>query len=331
MDKLRALTYFVAAAEEGSFSGAGRRMQVSTAAVQKLVAALEASLGQRLFERTPQGLSLTAGGRDYLGACAPLLRELDAVDEALARSTQRVSGLLTVGVHGQIAHHVLGPALHHFHERFPEVQVDVRVILRLSDADAADCDVYLLMGWPDVADLVLKRQHPTRTQVLASPGYWRDHGVPKCPDELSAHTCLLTRNPAGTIIDLWEFQRHGETASVHVDGWLVSSGFDVLLNAAVSGQGVGRFSEETARAAIESGRLVPCLVDWQMVGPPMNLLFRPSQRRHPRVRAFVDFVDRLLVDWNGRGDAPRVGTEAPPSWHRRGVVRASAVKRRAPT
>ena len=62
MDKLRALEYFVAAAEEGSFSAAARRLQVSAMAVSKLVGSLEAQLGTSLFERHARGLSVTGGG-----------------------------------------------------------------------------------------------------------------------------------------------------------------------------------------------------------------------------------------------------------------------------
>ena len=62
MDKLRSLHYFIASAEESSFSGAARRLGVSVAAVAKLVTALERSLGVRLFERHAHGLALTTGG-----------------------------------------------------------------------------------------------------------------------------------------------------------------------------------------------------------------------------------------------------------------------------
>ena len=80
MDRLRSLDYFIAAAEESSFSGAARRHGVSAAAVSKLVAALERSLGIKLFERHAHGLVLTAGGGAYLEACRPALAQLaDAV------------------------------------------------------------------------------------------------------------------------------------------------------------------------------------------------------------------------------------------------------------
>ena len=60
MDKLRALSHFVACAEEGSFSGAARRLELSAPSVHKLVTALEQSLGIRLFQRSSRGLTLTA-------------------------------------------------------------------------------------------------------------------------------------------------------------------------------------------------------------------------------------------------------------------------------
>ena len=84
MDKLRALHYFVAAAEEGSFSAAARRFDVSVPAVTKLVSALERDLGVKLLDRSTQGLSLTARGAQYLENCTPLLAQLADADRALA-------------------------------------------------------------------------------------------------------------------------------------------------------------------------------------------------------------------------------------------------------
>jgi DNA-binding transcriptional LysR family regulator len=66
MDKLRALTYFVACAEEGSFAGASRKLEVSGPAIHKLVALLEASVGIRLFERSVRGLALADGATSSL-------------------------------------------------------------------------------------------------------------------------------------------------------------------------------------------------------------------------------------------------------------------------
>ena len=86
MDKLRALEYFVAAAEERSFSAAARRLQVSAVAVSKGVAALEATLAVCLFERHARGLTLTGNGATYLELCKPGLAQLLHADEMLSAS-----------------------------------------------------------------------------------------------------------------------------------------------------------------------------------------------------------------------------------------------------
>src|SRR6188508_2504452 len=71
MDRLRSLECFIASADEGSFSAAARRLGVTIPAVAAMVNSLERDLGVTLFERSPQGLALTATGEGYLESCRP--------------------------------------------------------------------------------------------------------------------------------------------------------------------------------------------------------------------------------------------------------------------
>lgn len=329
MDKLRALQYFIAAAEEGSFAGAARQLEVSVPAVHKLIRALEGALGVVLFERSVRGLTLTASGEAYLGSCRPLLDELAALDESMSRSADSPSGVLVVGAPPQLAHHFLMPALPRFRARCPEVQIDLRVVHRTSDTDAAAVDVFLLHGWPEVNDLVHRRLGHERSVIAAAPSYWAQRGIVQHPDDLARHACLVLRNPAGTLIDLWEFERGGQTASVKVGGWICSNSREIVLDAVLTGEGVGRFSTLATRAHLQSGRLVPVLLDWEVKGgPPLNLLYRPAHRRTPRVRVFLDFVMALLqeLESDDPGSLQR-GLVERPKWYRQGYGRASATLR----
>ena len=322
MDKLRALSHFVACAEEGSFSGAARRLGLSVPSVHKLVTALEQSLGIRLFQRSSRGLTLTASGETYLEACRPLLAELVAVDETLRRSAQRPTGTLVIAAHSQLALHVLLPALPRFHSLYPDIRIDIRVIHRLTDADAQIADVFVLHGWPEANDLVHRQLGHTRALIVGAPEYWASRGIPRHPHELDQHTCVLIRNPAGILIDLWEFERGTEKVSVKVNGWFCSSGREVVLDGVLAGEGIARLNHLTTRVHLQTGRLVPVLLDWEVRGgPPVNVLFRPSQRRTPRVRLFLDFVTALLREIEAQGQR----NAARPLWHRPGYGRASSV------
>ena len=330
MDKLRALQYFVATAEERSFSGAARRLEVSVPAVAKLVTALERSLGVRLFERAASGVSLTAGGASYLEACAPALARLVEADEITRASTLRSPGKVVVGVQHVIARGCLTEALPRFHARHPEIQIDLRDFSRVTEEQTSGVDVFLVMGWPKVADLIHRRLAAGRFIVAASPGYWATHGMPRHPQELEHHVCLPIRSVDGTVMDLWSFSRGDESVSVAVKSWLTISNAhrDTALDLALAGEGVVRLLDWTDRDRFESGALVPALADWQSPeAPPVNLLYRASVRRIPRVRLFIDFVVELFREIEiERGQ--QVTASEPPSWLWRRLGRASAVVNR---
>ena len=327
MDKLRALEYFVAAAGERSFSGAARRLDVSTPAVSRLVTTLERSLGVSLFERTAQGLALTADGQGYLERCRPLLRSLAEADEALAGAAARPRGTLVVGAPPILSQHCLLPALPEFHARYPDIQLDVRTVDKPSAPEAEAVEVLVLYGWPEQPGLVHKRVATTRLLICASPAYWAAHGVPRRPRDLERHACLLFRDQEGTILDHWEYERGGHREAAAVSGWLVSTHRDVILDAAIAGVGVARFTDLTIRTPLVSGQLVPVLLDWETKqSPPITLLYRAHQRRTPRVRLFVDFVVETFRRLEAERE-PAVASMIPPErphWYKRRHGRASA-------
>lgn len=326
MDKLRALQYFVAAAEEGSFSGAARRLAVSVPAIGKMISALERAMGTVLVERSPRGLVVTADGRAYLDACRPLLEQLAAADSVIARAGARPRGTLVVGAPGFLLQQWLLPALPGFLASYPDVQLDLRVMTRLTDAESLGVDVSIVLGWPLATGLVQRVLARTRTLASAAPEYWARHGFPRDPRDLVRHNCICMRNPEGTVIDLWEFAKGDRNEAIAVKGNLVSDDRDVIVDAALAGVGVARLMSFTVKEPARDGRLVPALLDWEMLHPPpVNLFYRPSFRRNARVRPFVDF----LVDHFRRLGHEGGADAAPPEpyWYRQGAGRASAAAR----
>jgi DNA-binding transcriptional LysR family regulator len=64
------------------------------------------------------------------------------------------------------------------------------------------------------------------------------------------------RNPAGILLDLWEFKREQQVVQVPVKGWLSSNAREAVLDMVIGGHGVGRITEITTRDHVQSGRLV---------------------------------------------------------------------------
>src|SRR5258708_31745167 len=84
MDRIDALTAFIAAADESSLAGASRRLGRSPAAVTRAIASLERRIGTRLLHRTTRVVRVTEAGERYLAACRPIVAGLEEADPAAA-------------------------------------------------------------------------------------------------------------------------------------------------------------------------------------------------------------------------------------------------------
>jgi LysR family transcriptional regulator for bpeEF and oprC len=330
MDKLRALEYFVATARTRSFSAAARELEVSVAAVAKLVAALETNLRVNLLERTSQGINLTADGAAYLDMCQPVLSQLQRADEVLRGASSRPKGTLVIGCPSILSRHCIVPELPKFHALYPDIQIDVRTVDKPTAIEANVAEAQVVFGWPDSSGLIQRRLANTRSLICASPAYWKTHGIPESIEDLVHHECLLFRDQEGTVIDFWEHEREGLKRSASVSGWLVSTHRDDVLDAVIGGLGVGRFTDLSIREPLRTGQLVPVLLDWESrQSPPISLLYRSSQRRLPRVRLFIDFIVAAFRRMEEERDPSLQVHLTPerPDWYRRRHGRASATPR----
>lgn len=329
MDKLRSLQYFVATAEESSFSAAARRMNVSAAAVAKLVAALERNLGVRLLERHAHGVTMTAAGSSYFEASRTALDQLVAADEQARAATTRPRGVVVAGVQPVIAQEILTPALPRFRSMYPEIELDVRYFMRITEEQTRGVDVFLAMGWPQAGELVQRRVGAVTFGIYAAPSYWAAHGMPQHPSELAQHNCLCIRNNMGPVMDLWHFRRGDETVSVSVRGWLLvdNAHREIVRESAIAGAGVARLLDwsKLGGRRFNADELVPALAGWESTEvPPISVLYPPSVRRIQRVKLFIDFVAQLLRDNERRTPM----TTPRPHWLQSMKSRASTTRAR---
>lgn len=329
MDKLRALQYFIATAQAGSFSGAARRLDVSVPSITKLIGALERDLGVRLIDRSTQGVKLSAQGQSYLDTCSPLVEQLSDAERALAGTAPKAARTLVVGAPGLLCRLVLIPALKRFRERHGHIHIELRAIdhLTVTDAQTQGLDVLVALGWPGIVSLVQKRLAQSRLIICASPAYWERHGIPAHLADLTQHECLLVRVPEGTVLDLWRHVRGAQTEQVAVRGWLVSESRDYVLEAVLDGQGVSRFADVSVWPHVRDGRLQPVLTEWDSNdSPPYSALYRPEARRDPAVQAFVAFLGELLgaLESECRRNIGTRPAASRPGWYAKRQGRASA-------
>lgn len=299
MDRVRAIEILLSAAEAGSFARAAKLLQLDPSAVSHAIAQLERALRVTLFYRTTRQLRLTEDGAEIVRRGRAILRDIDDLDDVGARVRERVAGTLRIGMHVPISHSVVMPRLPVFMRRYPELQLECRVLNQVKDFHAAGLDILLRVGEPPESDLVAWKLGALRMGLYAAPSYLAQAGTPKTPEELVGHRCLVHHPPLlDKPWDRWVFERGAERRIVTVPRTLVTDDREGLIAAAKSGAGLMRLGMFDPRS-IASGSLVQLLAEWRCPdGPPLYAIYRRSGRISRKIAAFRNFAVEALADFD---------------------------------
>jgi DNA-binding transcriptional LysR family regulator len=254
MDRIDALAAFHAAATDGGFASAARRLNLSRAQVSKAIAELEARLGARLFQRTTRRMSLTEAGRGYLDATRGVLETLDGAAKALRETQTTLSGSLRINAPVSFGTAHLAPLLTNFLERHPGVRIDLTLNDRVVDLVEEGYDMAVRIGVLPDSSLVARRLAPARLAIVGSPSYFKRHGRPRRPEDLRAHNCL--GYSYWSLRDAWPLTgADGRTTRVKVRGSLSSNNGDALRQCALDGLGIIQQPTFSIGPDLAAGRL----------------------------------------------------------------------------
>jgi DNA-binding transcriptional LysR family regulator len=309
MDRLEAMSLFVAIVDEGSLSAAGRRLNVPLATVSRKLSDLESHLGTRLITRSTRRLVLTDAGRDYLEACRQILEQVDEAERVASGAYAQVKGQLVVAAPIMFGRLHVVPVAAAFLAVQPEVDIQLRLSDRTVDLIEEHVDVALRIGALPDSNLVATQVGTIRRVVCASPAYLDRWGIPRSLGDLSAHRCITFDGLEDTAA--WAFSgADGQKRPVPVRSRLTVSTADAAIEAAVLGLGLTRVLSYQVADALHDGRLVRVLVDEEGPAVPASLVY-PGQGRLPmKTRAFIDVAVSPLRDRLSKLDAK--GASGPP-------------------
>jgi DNA-binding transcriptional LysR family regulator len=204
---LRDLRYFVAIAEELSFTRAAERLYVSQPALSKQIRQLENGLRVRLFDRDRRTVRLTPPGEVLLSAARDLIASWDEAQRVVSDTAAAEAAVLTIGLSTSVGRGLLQRARTRFAERHPNWRLEIRQI-NWEDATAglAEGDVDAALVW-----LPIPRQDQFTIRVLATEPRWvalrDDHPLAKRPEvefnELLNEPFLALPEQAGPLRDYW--------------------------------------------------------------------------------------------------------------------------------
>lgn len=294
---LNAIAVFVLVAEQRNFRAAADRLGVTRSAVSQTIRRLEEQIGIALVQRTTRSVSLTEAGERLYAEVAPAIVDMRAAIEAAGDLRARPRGRLRLAVSSIAEGFLSGRFLAGFVEANPEVQLDITVTDEEFDIVAEGFDAGVRLGEVIDQDMIAVPVSGDQRQLaVASPAYVQRFGAPRHPRELATRRCIGWRPAPGVAPYRWEFAEGGKEFSVAAEDGITTNDMALMIRLAIAGAGITFGMEESFRASIERGDLVPLLEEFcpRFAG---FYLYYPSRRNlAPKLCALVDHLRRVRPD-----------------------------------
>jgi LysR family transcriptional regulator for bpeEF and oprC len=295
MDQFNAMSAFVRVVDAGSFTKAAQTLGLPKPSVTRLIQQLEAQLEVRLLHRTTRALTLTSEGVTYYERVVRLLAELEDIVSSTRSSSAAPTGRINVAVSVSLGDKFLVPALVHFNDRYPGIEVAMNATNRDMDLVGENLDCAIRAGAIMDESLVARRIGGFRFTTCASPEYLLKRGRPMTPDELQGkHSTIgFISSRSGSALP-FTFARDGERVSFHPQHIFSVNDTKAQLAAGTSGLGVFQAPSFTVRSAIAAGQLVSVLDDWSTDVMPTSIVYPPNRYMSAKVRVFLDWAVELF-------------------------------------
>lgn len=299
MDKIDTMKAFVTVAEEASFTEAALKLGLSNQLVSKYVSHFEEYLGTRLFNRTTRSVRLTEEGQQCLLHARQILESIKDMEAHFGQLQSTVKGLLHISAPVSFSTIHLAPLVSDFMKKYPEVSINLELNDRKVDVIEEGFDLALRIGHLKSSSFIAKKIAPVRMVLCASPDYLQQHGRPNHPSDLIAEHFLRYSYMEYTAsnISLMEALRINNQKT---QSGLVANNGEVLMQAALAGEGYILQPTFIVWESIRQGKLVTILDDFELEPLALYAIYPHRKLMPSKLRAFIDYT----VDYFG----------SPPYW-----------------
>lgn len=279
------LRFFLAVYRTGSSNAAARKLRVQHTTVGRRLAALEAALGERLFTRTPEGLTPT----EAAAGIVPLAEDAERSFLAIERQVHGIGGAIVGKVRLTTSEAFGGYLIAHLAElqsRHPDLAVEINTSNAVSDLTRGEADIAVRMVPTPQPDLICRRIGEAGWSLFASADYLTRHGIPDLANGFKGHDVIgygegLTESPGARWLD-------ANASSAHVP--LRGESIVAVLNAASAGIGLALVPCFLASTAANLRRVVPQV----LTSRETWLVYHRDVARLARVRLAIDFIAEIV-------------------------------------
>jgi LysR family transcriptional regulator for bpeEF and oprC len=294
MDRIQAMQVFVRVVDTNSFTRAAETLDLPRASVTTIIQNLEAHLGTRLMHRTTRRLSLTPDGAAYYERCVRILADIEETETSFQNGNRKPHGKLRIDMPGSIGRLIVIPSLCEFHERYPDIDLQLGLTDRPVDLLQEGVDCVVRVGALQDSSMVARRIGLFEGVSCASPDYLERFGTPRTLEDLDQHHAVnYFSSRTGRTMD-WAFLLDGKEVEVKLKGCIAVNDADAYVTCAIEGFGLIQAARFMVRLQLEAGQLVEVLPDYRPLPMPISVVYPHSRHLSPKVRVFVDWIAELF-------------------------------------
>ena len=274
---------FLAVAREGTLSGAARVLGTTQPTMGRQVAALEASLGIKLFTRSLDGLSPTEAGMRLIPSAEAMAAAVEAAQRSASGEIEEERGTVRITASDVIGAEVLPPMLADFHSLNPRISVELALSNRNEDLLRGDADIAVRMVRPTQGALVAKRIGRIDIGLYGHRRYLKGRAMPRQLEDLRRHALIgYDRDQAYARL----LERIGVPFTRDMFGFRSDSDL-AQLAALRAGFGIGASQLGLAR---REKNLVPVLHSELIIPMECWLVMHRDLRSNRRIRLLFDHL-----------------------------------------
>lgn len=289
MNMLNLMSSFAVVVKSGSFTKAAARLQLSKSVVSRHVSALERALGVQLMYRSTHGLSLTEAGERFHLYCKDLEQVAEQAAAFATSAKERPQGLLRLTLPQTLVVSPVGGLITRFQQKYPDVQLDVRVTSLQVDPIEEGFDLALRIGNLKDSNLIFRKLRDVSFRAVAAPAYLKRHGWPRKPEDLKTHNCLSysefesrTRWP--------QADRPQRKKPLALSGNLGTNSGVLLTQALLAGQGIVIGPDLMFEPYLKRNRLRVILPEHPLESSALYAVYPPGRFSSVNRKTFVDFL-----------------------------------------
>lgn len=289
LDDLNLLRSFVTVVATGSFSRAGRQLNIVPSTVSKHIAALEARINGQLITRSTTQLSITELGERFHARCVNILEEVGSAEEELETYQAEAQGTLRIAVTALAARSLIAPAIKSFKSRYPKVRLELTFPSSMECTVGSGFDLLLQTSDQLAQELIAVKLSPIMMVYCASPTYLSAAGVPLKPADLQQHNCLVAGEQS-RFNTWWLTDPNGAEVSVQVAGNMACEDEEMLRYLAISDVGIARIPYVLVQPALATGDLVEVFPGSRRVDQHLFAVYAQRRNLALKTRAFLDHL-----------------------------------------